>query len=108
MAGDWNKSNTSIVFDDFQNLREVETPPTRGDEVLDIIFTNMHGMIVEEEICPPLVPNSGQPGRPSDHNIVVITVYLPRSRNFKWLLYSYRIYTEAGDKEFGKWIKGHD
>ena len=65
-------------------------------------------MIVEDEVCPPLVPNFGQPGWPCDHNIIVITALLPRSRNFKWMRYSNRKYTEAWDKAFGDWISNHD
>ena len=56
MAGDWNKANTDIATSDFPNLKTVETPPTRGDEVLDIIFTNMSGAIIETEIPPPSSP----------------------------------------------------
>ena len=41
VAGDWNKANTGIALDDFLSVREVPTPPTRGDEFLDLIFTNM-------------------------------------------------------------------
>ena len=38
MAGDWNKFDTTTAFKDFPFLHPIDTPPTRGDEVLDIIF----------------------------------------------------------------------
>ena len=97
-----------MAFGDFVNLTAIPTPPTRGDEILDIVFTNMSGAVVETEVCPPLVPNAGGPGRPSDHNIVVIKFQLPRTRNFRWMRYSYRKYTKEGDIAFGEWIASHD
>ena len=53
VAGDWNQSDTDIALEDFPSIYAVPTPPTRGDEVLDIVFTNMHHSLVESEVCPP-------------------------------------------------------
>ena len=33
---------------------------------------------------------------------------IPRNHKFKWMRYSYRKYTAAGDLAFGEWIVGHD
>ena len=52
--------------------------------------------------------NQGRPGRPSDHNVVLIKMVLPRNRKFKWLKYSYQKYTPDGDVAFGVWILEHD
>ena len=68
----------------------------------------MHHAITEIEVVPPLVPDMGRPGRPSDHNIVLIKTRLVRNRKFKWLRYSYRKYTPEGDASFGEWILEHD
>ena len=54
VSGDWNKADTDIAISDFPNLSAVLTPPTRGDEILDIIFTNMHHAITETVVAPPL------------------------------------------------------
>ena len=64
VAGDWNQADTGIAFDDFDNISPIPSPPTQGDEVLDIIFTNAPRSVIEIEVCPPLIPNSGRPGRP--------------------------------------------
>ena len=53
VAGDWNKADTEIAFDDFQSIQEVLTPPTRGDENLDIVFMNMSRSVKSVEVCPP-------------------------------------------------------
>ena len=108
VASDWNRADTNIALDDFPSLTAVLTPPTRGDDVLDIIFTNMHHAIVETEVTPPLLPDMGRPGRPSDHNVIVVKYLLPRNRKFKWFRYSYRKYTLEGDAAFGDWILDHD
>ena len=108
IAGDWNRADTATAFEDFPFLNEVLTPPMRGDENLDIIFTNMQRSITGVDVCPPLVQNAGQPGRPSDHNIVVVNFELERKRSFKWLKYSYRKCTKEGDVAFGEWLVGHD
>ena len=102
IAGDWNKSDTDSAFLDFPFLQAVDTPPTQGDEVLDIVFTNMGRLITEVAVFPPLVPNAGRPGRSSDHNIVCISFELALKRNFKWQRYSYRKYTPEGDVAFGE------
>ena len=108
IAGDWNRADTYIALEDFVGIVPVLTPPTRGDETLDIIFINMSSSVVETDVAPPLIPDSGRPGRPSDHNVVIIKFKLPRCRKFKWLRYSYRKYTECGDAALGEWIMGHD
>ena len=71
-VGDWNQADTSIAFEDFPFLQAIPTPPRRGDEVLEIVFTNISRSVVNTEVCPPLILNRGRPGRPSDHNIVVV------------------------------------
>ena len=107
VGGDWNRADTDITFDDFSSITTIPTPPTRGDEILDIFFTNMASSVISTEVCPPLVPDVGRPGRPSDHNIVVVGVHLPRNRKFKRMKYSYRKYTKEGDLAFEEWIAGH-
>ena len=58
------------------------------------------------KFVPPLIPDQGRPGRPSDHNLVVVGFELERKK--KWMKYSYRKYTEDGDAAFGEWIVGHN
>ena len=108
LAGDWNRADTDIAVGDFPGLLAVPTPPTRGDETLDITFTNFGNSIVEAEVCPPLLPDLGRQGRPLDHNVILIQVQLPKSRKFRWMKYSYRKYTPEGDAAFGQWIVNHD
>ena len=78
VAGDWNRANTDVALEDFRAINAIPTPPTRGDEVLDIIFTNMRQSVEAVYVSPPLIPDAGGPGRPSDHNIVTVTFNLPR------------------------------
>ena len=41
VAGDWNKADVDIAFDDFATIEAVPTPPRRGDETLDTVFCNV-------------------------------------------------------------------
>ena len=108
VSSDWNRADTDIAFQDFPFLQEIHTLPTRGDDTLDTAFTNMSRSITEVNVGPPLIPNSGRPGRQSDHNVVYIQFKLERKRNFKWHRYSYWKYTPEGDAAFGQWIIDHD
>ena len=107
VAVDWNRANTDLALSDFSTILPVPTPPTRGDEVLDIVFTNVPRTVTAVEVCPPLAPNLGRPGRPSDHNLVCVALDLPRSNKLKWLKYSYCKYTKEGDAAFGEWLADH-
>ena len=41
VSGDWNCADPGIALNDFESIVEVESPPTRGDECLDVIFSNI-------------------------------------------------------------------
>ena len=66
--------------------------------MLDIVFSNMGNSVGSVDVSPPLLPDTGRPGLPSDHNIVTIQFNLPR--NFKWLRYSHRKYMKEGEEAF--------
>ena len=51
-------------------MRQLVTLPTRGDEVLDVIITNLGEMYLTPVINPPVSPD--QPTHsPSDHSVLV-------------------------------------
>ena len=52
VAGDWNRAQTGIALDDFPSIHQIMSPPTRGDEVLDITFLNVPRMVSSVVICP--------------------------------------------------------
>ena len=72
-----------------------------------ITFSNISRMVSSVEVCSPLVPDAGGPGRPSDHNVLHVVFDLPRKKKFKGLKYLYRKYTEEGDTAFGEWIMNY-
>ena len=72
ITDDWNQADTYIAFGDFVT----SIPPTRGDELLNIIFMNDMRLVADVLVCPPLGPYLGKLGRPSDHNIVHISLDL--------------------------------
>ena len=42
IGGDFNKFETEDAVADYPDLQEIITPPTRGDNRLDLIFTNIN------------------------------------------------------------------
>ena len=62
MAGDWNQADTGIALEDFPSIVQIMSAPTRGDELLDITFTNVPSAVTLVEVCMPLVPDTGGPG----------------------------------------------
>ena len=62
MAGDWNRADTNIALEDFPSIVQIMSAPTRGDELLDITFTNVPSAVTLVEVCMPLVPDAGGPG----------------------------------------------
>ena len=54
VAGDFNKRNLSEATKDYQDIKQVKTPPTRGTAVLDIIATNMTDNLIEAGVTDPV------------------------------------------------------
>ena len=64
LAGDFNHFNYRDLRSSF-NLRQLVKEPTRGQNILDLVLTNLHKYYKQPEILPP----TGS----SDHNIIITT-----------------------------------
>ena len=72
---DFNKRDINKTVKDYPDLRTVQTGPTRGNAVLDIIATSAHKELIEAETFPPV---ENEDGTPSDHRVVLMCVRMPR------------------------------
>ena len=91
-------------MEDFPDLEESDTGPTRGDRCIDRTFHNLGQPLV----CGTLPPLETEDSRYSDHRIMYTVASLKRLAKFKWVTYSYRFYNKESADLFGKWAITND
>ena len=97
VAGDFNQWEIDQALIDYQDLVEVETPPTRGDRNIDRMFTNWADDITDAGCIPPLETELEGPAKTfSDHNIQYACARLPKREKRAWEVFTYRPYTDKG------------
>ena len=108
IAGDYNELKIQPILDITPNLKQVVTKPTRLNppRVLDKIITTLTPYYQEPIILPPLDSDPDKNGKPSDHNIVVMSainvVNNKPGRQSKNI--TYRPITESGIDEMESWL----
>ena len=91
IAGDFNQWDVCQALEDYEDLIEVVTPPTRGDRHIDKIFTNWHDDISDAGCVPPLETELlGMSKTYSDHNVQYACARLPRRERAVWETFSHR------------------
>ena len=68
LSGDRNSIKISSLLSIDPTLQQIVRQPTRGQNILDVIVTNLARYYQEPVIVPPLVPDKPGHGVPSDHN----------------------------------------
>ena len=107
ISGDFNGYKVQSYLDDYPDLVLVETGPTRGDRVLDLIYTNFHSDILKSGTLSPLVCDSGD-GAASDHRVVFCTSELKTFEAYEWQTYTYMRQTDEGNSQFKEWLISQD
>ena len=97
ICGDINGKGIGDAFDIDDSLSLIWTDPTRGDAVLDMVYSNVGEFVGEVEVLPPLETEGGIP---SDHGCVKIGVEIPQIRNFTWINKVTRKRTGSADARF--------
>ena len=69
--GDFNKVPVDDVIDAYGVLQQVVKVPTRKDEILDLILTDLHTDYHSPVSLPPLEVDPEAQGKDSDHNVVL-------------------------------------
>ena len=96
LGGDFNKRNIEESLKCFPDLKKQVTPPTRGGNVLDKIFTNFDEYITEAGVTDSIF---NLEGTETDHKTVYINASMPRVPAYKTENYSYIQQTKAGDEK---------
>ena len=104
MGGDFNKKPYQDAVNDFPDLKLLQTGPTRKDEVLDLVFTN----IPASNACtkPPVESEDGS--LKSDHATAFVQAEAGNDHRFKWKHFKMRPKTKKGDSIFRSLIEKED
>ena len=72
ISGDKNEMEMFRFLQIDPSLRQLVNEPTRGQNILDVIFTNLSRYFSEPKILPPICPDNPAKGVPSDHSGVIV------------------------------------
>ena len=101
LAGDFNQWNVEQAIQDYDELVEIDTPPTRDNRRIDRIFTNWNEDITDFRCVPPLETEGTAESRSqSDHNIQYACARLTKKEPIKWEIFTHRPYREKNADAF--------
>ena len=103
IMGDMNKKNVSGVYSCFDDIRELDSGPTRNGEKLDLCLSNVKSY--DTEITPPLESDRGTT---SDHDCLVISTTIVKPKDFVWEKIKTRKWTHKGVEGFGAELAATD
>ena len=83
IGGDFNHTSVGEALAEVGPFGEIDTGPTRGNNKLDIMFTNIAESITEAGTLPPLQANSGAT---SDHKCVYAVADFGQDKDFSWVV----------------------
>ena len=101
IAGDFNQWLMAEKLEEFCDLQEIPTPPTRGNRKIDKIFLNWSDDVDDAGCLPPLETElEGERKTYSDHKIQYVCSRLPNKEPIKWENFKYRPFTDKGGESF--------
>lgn len=101
IAGDFNQWPVGESLEDFPELQEVQTPPTRENRHIDKMFMNFPDDINDSGTVPPLETEGTAAAKSySDHSIQYLCARLPLKTPVCWEKYSYRPFKETAATAF--------
>ena len=105
--GDFNHRDVGGTLNNVDDFHAVSTEPTRGDNTIDIVYTNVqqHINVNETRCLPPLRSNGGAD---SDHRCVYVDALFLPERNFKWVVKFRRTRDKSRERAFAADMTGWD
>ena len=91
------------AIEDFPDLLIVGSGCTRGAAKLDVIATNIDGVITET-----IDPLEDETGKASDHKTVLVEARLPRLHQYTTSSYATKIYSQEAEEKFGNLLLAID
>ena len=99
LAGDTNRYDLTSALDEFLDIEEADSPPTRNNERLDTAHTNVNEHIIS---CTSEAPLENDAGTQSDHLLLLFEVSIPHIHSFEWVKYRTRDMKEKNKEAFNK------
>ena len=105
-GGDKNKMNIASLINNNLKLKQVVSRPTRKQEILDVVLTNLFLYYNAPIIVPPVQPDIPGQGVPSDHSVPLCVPHTdplnPPARVYKTIIS--RPLPDSKVRQFGQWI----
>ena len=105
VTGDFNHRDASPALSLAANLEPFITLPTRGQNILDLVYANMGDLCSEARVLPPLDTATGTL---SDHKCVFVKTAFPVTRDFTWVAKFRRSRNPASEQAFADDMKKWD
>ena len=105
---DFNQWDAAYALEEFRDIKESESGPTRGTSRIDRTFTNFESVNKTGILEPLRTEESSGHVRHSDHKIFFMNARLKRKERYRWLTYSYRYNNEISAAKFGEWLTAKD
>ena len=105
IVGDFNHRDFGPVLGEVEDLVVVETVPTRGNNAIEKIYSNIPDKIMERLMLPPLQANNGTV---SDPLCVYVAAMLGDSRKFKWTVKMRRTRNQKREEAFADEVRSWD
>ena len=105
VAGDFNHRDVLPFLNETEVMHTINTGPTRGNNTLDLLHTNINEYIVEGSVLPPL---STAGGLMSDHRCVFAVAKVPERRNFTWEFRYRRLRDKRREETFAEELAAVD
>ena len=102
LGGDLNRKSIETAIDNFPDIVQANSEPTRGDACLDIVYSDAQLTPVN---WPPLETPEGVR---SDHDCVVFSGSVIREKDFVWLKKTTRKHTDAALELYGQRLREAD
>ena len=105
IGGDFNKRDIARELRIFPDIELVVTPPTRGKNHLDLIFTNFPQYIDSSGVTEPICNSAGTE---TDHLTVYFNSKIPRVPAYKVESYTYLEQSIEGDNKLCLFLNNYD
>ena len=105
IAGDFNRRNLARAIGNFPQIKQIQTPPTRGEASLDLVASNMSEILLDCGVTDSIVNEFGVP---TDHETLFCSFRMPRVPQYKIESYTYHHICNNGDLKFGEWLDGKE
>ena len=96
LDGDFNHLDVSSALQDFLDIQQAPSSPTRNGERLDLIYSNESSMC---KICPAI---ENENGGSLVHSVLQAVMSFPHKHSFEWVTYRMREMTKKNHEKFAK------